>query len=156
MNRFVPMLFCVVAGLATSGCSFLLVKGPPDTASGFRGRAGQWCHTASNVPALDAAFGTVEVLGGVAHFFEPLVVSADPTARPGDPSFGEKKAIGPWLGGVLIGTGILHFLGYREGNKRIGECVGFLRGGRDFSPQSSLSLPPPSAEPMTQTRTWFR
>ena len=125
MNRLAAVLFSAVV-LLTSGCSFVLVQGPPP-----RGNAGS-CTVASNVPAFDFAMGVVEIVGGVGHYFEPLTVSADPEAGPGDALFGEEKAIGPWLSGVLIGSGFLHLLASREGSKRIAEC----NAGRRFGPQT--------------------
>ena len=125
MNRLAAVLFPAFV-LLTSGCSFVLVQGPPP-----RGNAGS-CTIASNVPAFDFAMGVVEIVGGVGHYFEPLTVSADPEAGPGDALFGEEKAIGPWLSGVLIGSGFLHLLASREGSQRIAEC----NAARRFDPQT--------------------
>ena len=122
MNRFARILLSAVV-LPISGCSFVLVQGPPS-----RGAAGS-CTVDSGVPALDVGFGVVEVLGGVGHYFEPLTVTEDPAASPGDSLFAKEKAIGPWLSGVLVGSGVLHLLAAREGSRRIAECNAWLRFG---------------------------
>jgi hypothetical protein len=126
--------------LVTTGCSLVMVKGPP---RGHETMAEFTCTEGRTLPWIDA--GTAALLGGLT-----IAIAATPESEPASGSF----TVGPdrsdamlWLSIPAVALGASSAIGFH----RTGECRAALEELRQREP-----IPTPSSMPFPRIRDFER